>query len=150
LDVCPSGGLAIAAAAWVALSATAFLIPVAIWLAVRWILLAQVVQLEDRSAFGGLRRSGELVRGHWLRVASLVGVGSLLALAAGPVLGALLILASDAPLALVDVVAGVVYALAMPFVALITSYTYFDVRVRNELEGATEVRELPAELDLAT
>jgi hypothetical protein len=90
------------------------------------------------------------VRGHWLRVASLVGIGAVLALALGPVLGALLILATDAPLALVDVFAGVVYALAMPFVALMTSYTYFDVRVRQELERETEVHELPAELELAT
>jgi hypothetical protein len=143
-------GLAIAAAAWVALSATAFLIPVAIWLGVRWILLAQVVELEGRSGLGGLRGSSQLVRGHWLRVASLVGIGAVLALAAGPLLGTLLILATDAPLALVDLVAGVVYALAMPFVALMTSYTYFDVRVRNELDRDTEVDELPAELELAT
>jgi hypothetical protein len=31
-----------------------------------------------------------------------------------------------------------------------TSYTYFDVRVRQELERETEVHELPAELELAT
>ena len=69
----------------------AFLIPVAIWLAVRWCLLAPVVELEDRSAVAALRRSARLVRGRWIRVASLVGVGALLALAAGPLLGALLI-----------------------------------------------------------
>ena len=51
------GGLALAAAAWVALTATAVLIPVAIWLGVRWILLAQVVELEARS--GGGRPASE-------------------------------------------------------------------------------------------
>ena len=61
------------------------LVPVAIWLAIRWSLLAQVVELEDRTAIGALRRSSfRLVRGRWLRVASLVNVGSALALAAGP------------------------------------------------------------------
>ena len=59
------------------------------------------------------------MRGRWLRVASLVGVGAALALVAGPFLGALLILLTDAPLALLNVVAGIVYALAMPFVALV-------------------------------
>ena len=34
---------------------------------------------------------------------------------------------------LLNVVAGVVYALAMPFVALTTAYVYFDARVREEL-----------------
>jgi hypothetical protein len=57
-----------------------------------------------------------------------------LVLAVGPLLGTLLIFATDAPLPLLNVVAGVVYALAMPFVALTASYVYFDTRVREELE----------------
>jgi hypothetical protein len=142
------GGLGLAAGAWVVLTATGILIPVAIWLAVRWTLLAQVVEVEGRSAVGGLRRSAELVRRRWFRVASLVGVGVLLALAAGPFLGALLILLTDAPLPLLNVVAGVVYALAMPFVALMTTYVYFDARVREELAPASEPDVLPAEIEL--
>ena len=114
-----------------ALTATAVLIPVAVWLAVRWLLLAQAVELEDRPGLDALRRSTELVRGRWFRVASLVGRRRAIALAAGPLLGALLILVTDAPLALLNVVAGVVYALAMPFVALTTTYVYFDARVRE-------------------
>jgi hypothetical protein len=143
-------GLGVAVAVWVALSVTAFLIPVALWLAVRWILLAQVVELEERSGVDGLRRSAELVRHRWLRVASLVGVGAVLALAAGPFLGAILIFVTDASLPLLNVVAGVVYALAMPFVALTTSYVYLDARVRQELEPESKARELPAELELST
>jgi hypothetical protein len=141
------GGLALAVAAWLVLSATIVLVPVAIWLAVRWILFAQVVELEDRSAVGALRRSSALVRRRWLRVASLVGVGALLALAAGPFLGATLILLTDAPLALMNVVAGIVYALAMPLIALTTTYVYLDARVREELEPAAPDK-LPAEVEL--
>ena len=123
----------------IVLDATVVLVPVAVWLVVRWMLLAQVIQVEGRSALGGLRRSYALVRGHWLRVASLVGASALLTLAAGPLLGATLILLSDAlPLALMNVVAGVLYALAMPFVALTTTYVYFDLRAREAL--ATEDR----------
>ena len=143
------GGLALAVAAWVVLSATGILIPVAVWLAVRWILLAQVVELEGMSALGGLRRSSMLVRGRWLRVASLVGVGALLALAAGPLLGALLILLTDAPLALLNLVAGVVYALAMPFVALTTAYVYFDSRVREAVEPEHASGPRPAEIEFS-
>ena len=99
-----------------------------------------------------LRRSSSLVRGHWLRVASLVGVGTALALLAGPFLGALLILVTDAPPALLNVIAGVVYALAMPFVALTTAYVYFDRRTRLELEPERESHpsELPAEIRLSS
>jgi len=139
------GGLGFAVVVWIALNLTTVLIPIAIWIAVRWILLAQVVELEDRSALEGLRRSSELVRGRWLRVASLVGVGALVVLAAGPLIGASLILLTDAPLPLLNVIAGIVYALAMPFVALTTAYVYFDARVREELEPAAPAT-LPAEV----
>ena len=120
------------------------------WLAVRWALLVPTVQLENRSGRQGLRRSAELVRGRWLRVGSLVGVGVVLALVAGPLVGALLIFITDAPLALLNLVAGVVYALAMPFVAITTAYTYFDARARAMLERRDEPAELPAEIELAT
>jgi hypothetical protein len=144
------GGLALAVAVCSAIAATAFLLPVAAWVAVRWALLAQAVEIEHRSALGGLRRSAELVRGRWLRVAALVGLSALLALAAGPLCGALLIFLTSAPLALLNIVAGVVYALAMPFVALTTAFVYFDARVRAELEPREAPAELPAEIELVT
>ena len=143
------GGLAVAVVVVTVLTATTVLAPVAAWLAVRWSLLAQVIEVEDRPGLAALRRSSELVRGHWLRVASLAVVGSGLALAAGPLLGALLIVVTDAPFALLNVVAGVVYALAMPFVALTTSYVYFDARARHELEPEVEPGDLPAEIQLS-
>ncbi len=143
-----AGGLALAVAVSVVLTATAVLIPVAIWLGVRWALLAQAVELEGRGAVGGLRRSAELVRGRWLRVASLVGVGAALVLVAGPLIGALLIFLTDMPLPLLNVVAGVVYALTMPFVALVTAYVYFDARVHEELETEQVPEVLPAEIEL--
>ncbi|HEY7537987.1 MAG TPA: hypothetical protein VH721_08350 [Gaiellaceae bacterium] len=141
-------GLAAGVAIWVLLTATGILLPVAVWLAVRWALLAQAVELEGTSGLGGLRRSARLVRGRWLRVASLVGVGTALALAAGPFLGAILIFVTDAPLPLLNIVAGVVYALSMPFVALTTAYVYFDARVREELEPREATDALPAEVQL--
>jgi hypothetical protein len=65
------------------------------------------------------------------------------------VIGALLILATSAPFALVNVIAGVVYVVAMPFVALATAYTYFDARVRDELAEGREPDVLPAEIEPA-
>ncbi len=144
------GAIAIFVVAWVALTSTAILIPVAVWLAVRWCLLAPVVELEDRSPLKALRRSGRLARGRWIRVGSLVGVSAVIALAAGPLLGALLIFATDTPLAVLNLVAGVVYALSLPFVALVTAYVYFDARVRGELEPVERPAELPAEIELLT
>jgi hypothetical protein len=57
-----------------------------------------------------------------------------------------LILLTDAPLPLLNVVASVVYALAMPFVALTSSDVYFDARVREELERLDRPALLPSEI----
>ena len=140
--------LALAVAAWAVLTTTVVLFPVAIWLVVRWALFSQIVELEKRPAVNALRRSSELVRGRWFRVASLVGAGATLAILAGPFLGALLILLTSAPPAWLNLVSGIVHALALPFVALTTCYVYFDARTRRELEATDEPRELPAEIQI--
>ena len=102
---------------------------------------------ELRSA--ALRRSRRLVRHGWFKVASLGAAGAALALAAGPLLGAVLILLTNVPLVWLNLVSGVVYALTMPFVALATVYVYFDMRVRDELATDVESAVLPAEIQLA-
>ena len=143
------GALAVAVVVISVLATTIFLIPVAIWLAVRWALIAPVAELEDVRALEGLRRSARLVRLNWLKVATLAIAGGALALAAGPLLGAVLILLTSAPLALVNVFAGLVYVVAMPLVGLSTAYVYFDARVRDELtEPEPDV--LPAEIETAS
>jgi hypothetical protein len=131
------------------LASSVYLIPLAVWLAGRWALIAPSIELEELSAIGGLRRSGRLVRGKWLKVASLIVIGAALAVAIGPTIGALLILGTDAPLWLVNVVAGVVYSLTMPLVAITTTYVYCDRRVDVELGGEREPAKLPAEIELA-
>jgi hypothetical protein len=140
------GATAIVVVASVVLGTTVLLIPVAIWVAVRWSLLAPVIEYESARPLRSLRRSGELVRGRWLRTASLVGTSALFTLVAGPLLGALLIFVSNSALALVNLVAGVVYALVLPFVALVTTYVYSDARTHVELEPAEKIDELPAEI----
>ena len=75
--------------------------------------------------------------------------GAALALAFGPFIGALLILLTNAPLSTLNLVAGVVNAVTLPFVALATAYVYFDARARLELEPAEEPEQLPAEFQLS-
>ena len=108
-----------------------------------------MVELEDLRPFRSLRRSAELVRRRWIRVGSLVGVSAAVALLAGPLLGAILIVADRRAVRVPQLVAGVVYALAMPFVALVTAYVYFDCTARLELEHVERASELPAEIELA-
>ena len=92
------GALAVAVAVVTALAAVVFLIPVAVWLTLRWALLVPVVELEDATWRRALRRSAVLVRRQWFKVATLVVVAAVLAIAAGPILGALLLFIPAAPL----------------------------------------------------
>jgi hypothetical protein len=143
------GVVLITVAAVSLLVSSVLLVPVAIWLTVRWSLAIFAAEFEGCAALEALRRSRLLVRGHWLKVASLAVFGAALALVLGPLVGALLILLTNAPLSTLNLVAGVVNAVTMPFVALITAYVYFDARARVELEPADEPDRLPAEFQLS-
>ena len=143
------GALVLAAFAVSLLAGSIYLLPVAVWLAGRWALIAPTIELEELTAVGGLRRSSLLVRGKWLKVASLIVVGAFLAIVIGPLVGVALILGTGAPFWLVNLVAGVIYALTMPLVAITTVYVYFDRRVAHELGGGVEGAVLPAEIEVA-
>lgn len=77
------GGLAIAVVVVTLLSLSVVLIPVALWLAGTWALLAQVAALEDTTPLGTLVRSRELVRGRWFPIVSLVVLSAAVALRPG-------------------------------------------------------------------
>jgi hypothetical protein len=68
------------------LSLTIVGIPLAVNRAVAWAVAAQAVVFEDRSAFGALRRSAELVKGSWLRVLGTVALNALFIGLPGPLI----------------------------------------------------------------
>jgi hypothetical protein len=143
-----AGALATTAVTISLLTTSVIGFPVAVWLGGLWSLVVPVVELEDGSSLGALRRSRRLVRRRWLKVASLVVVGALLVLTIGPVVGIVLLIATDAPFWLVDLITGLVYGITMPFVALATAYLYFDALVRQTEAETKEPDVLPAELPL--
>ncbi len=140
------GAILIMAAVITALSVTFFLVPVALWLLVRWSVAAQVVVVESVTAAAALRGSSRLVRRHWLRtLATVVGVAGI-ALTAGPFIGALALLGTDAAFWVTNLIAGIIYVFALPFVAVVTTYLYFDLRVRHATEPDHRDEVLPSEL----
>jgi hypothetical protein len=120
---------------------------ISIWLLVRWALFAQAIALEDASALGALRRSGRLVQGNWWRVGSLMLFVTVIALLLGPLCGTLLLFVTHASFDFINLVSSVVYAAVLPYVAIATTYLYFDLRVAKQHEAeATEAGEvLPVE-----
>ena len=130
--------LVVAAVIVTILVSTIVLLPIAIALVIRWALIVPVTELENPSVLGALRRSGRLVGRRWLKVACLTVFSLGLVLLTGPLLGTLLVIVTSLSLTVVNAVAGVVYAVLMPYVAITTAYVYFDVRVRQERADPAE------------
>jgi hypothetical protein len=142
------GSLLVAAIAVALLAVTVIGIPFGIWLLIRWSFIAQVVALEHHAVRGALRRSGRIVHGHWLRAASITLVVAGTGLLLGPVVGTLMLLLTSASFDFVNLVSALIYVVALPFVAVVTTYLYFDLVVRERLapEQVPRGEVLPAEI----
>lgn len=114
------------------------LIVPAIYLAIRWSFVAQAVVVDGVRGPGALTRSGALVRGRWWRTFGIVVVTNVVATVPAVVIQAPLeALARSADHAAVSL-AGliVVQTLATPFVAVMLTLLYFDLRARGDQSAA--------------
>jgi hypothetical protein len=137
------GALAIAAVVLAVLDLTVVLVPVALFLLVRWALIGAVAGAEDDPSPGLLRRSAALGRGHWWRVASIVFGVTGVALLVGPAIGLLALVGTGAAFDLVNLIAGLVYVIALPYAATVTGYLYFDLRERHDAAVLAEAPPAP-------
>ena len=125
------------------------LVPVGLVVLVGCLLVIPVIVLEGRSGPTAARRSADLVRPRWLKVVVLVAVTSAVVLSIGPVLGTTLILVTSLPFVVSNAIAGIVYALLVPILALNTTYVWADAVVREQVEPRRDTGdELPAEATL--
>jgi uncharacterized membrane protein len=119
------------AAAGIALGFVALIVP-GVYLAVRWYFVPQTVVIEGARGAGALSRSSQLTQGFWWRTFGLV----LLANVAIAVPGLLLItpftaIAESTDRAVWAVVgAAVTTSVTAPFVALFSTFLYYDLRAR--------------------
>jgi hypothetical protein len=117
----------------------ALIVP-SIWLAVAWSLAIPALLFERAGPVRSLKRSFQLVRGRWWRVALTLVVGVLLVSLVGGVLEGILLAVpalladgNDVVVAFANVVAGTVGSvLTTPFTAAVVALVYFDQRVRKE------------------
>jgi hypothetical protein len=113
-------------------------IPFALYFYFAWQFVQQEIIFKDAGMRDAFRGSHAIVRGHWWRTVAMIGLLSLLALVAGPVLGFLLIFLNFSP-TLVNLVGSIVYGLLIPYVAIGRTLLYFDLEAR-EGEPASERR----------
>ena len=119
------------------LGLTVILLPVAIVGAVLVALWVPVVVVEDRRGWSALRRSAALVRHQLLKVALLIAAAGALAAAIGPLLGTAVILTTNAPFTVGNLVAGLAYAVLLPLVSVNATYVYADCAVRDRIRRDT-------------
>jgi hypothetical protein len=115
---------------------TVVLAPVVLVLLVGWSLFVPVVQLDRRSGFSALGRSWRLVRPQFFKVAALLVFASMLVNLTGGILATAVILAVQAPFAVVNLLPGVVASLLLPYVSLLIAYIYFNGRAQEEAKLA--------------
>jgi hypothetical protein len=105
-------------------------IPFAIYFYFAWQFVQQEIIFKNartRDAFSG---SHAVVRGHWLRTVAMIGLLTLLAVVAGPILGIFLIFLNFSPI-VVNLIGSVVYGLLIPYVAIGRTLLYFDLEARE-------------------
>jgi hypothetical protein len=141
------GAFLVSAAVVGVLAVTVVLSLVALVLAVLFALFVPVITYDGLPAVRALRRSASLVRHRVVKTAALLAASIVLAGIVGPVFGTVLILVTGAPFAVVNIVAGITFALLMPYVGLMVGYLYFDAEVRDRLAHQAVDRPvvLPAE-----
>jgi hypothetical protein len=124
-------------------------IPVAIVYLIRKALTVQSIVIEERGSTSGLKRSGELVRGHELRVLAIAGLLNGTVALLGPAIGVALMFVTSASLSLINLVSSLVYVFVLPAVGIGIALLFFDLRIRKEGEqevpatGHLEVTTLP-------
>jgi hypothetical protein len=109
------------------LTITVIGIPFVIHRFTRWSLFAQACILDDLSATESLRRSSQLVKGHWRRTFGFTVLIDALAVLSGPLLGVGLLLLTDHSLNFINLAASLVYTFTVPFAAIQLTLYYFDL-----------------------
>jgi hypothetical protein len=119
----------------VALDLTVVGIVIGMWLLIRWSLLAQATVVGRADPPRPLRSSAALTRRHWWKTASITGFVAGLGLVLGPMLGTLLLFFTTASFDVVNLSTSLINVAVLPFVAIATTYLYFDLQVRERLAG---------------
>jgi Membrane domain of glycerophosphoryl diester phosphodiesterase len=125
------------AAAGISIGLIVFIVP-GIYLAVRWTFAAQAVLLDKVRGAAALQRSSELTTGHWWRVFGVLLLAGLVAVVVTAVVGLPFELgarsADSGALRLGGLI--LVRTLTTPFLALMVTLLYFDLRARRGVAAA--------------
>lgn len=133
----------------VALGAAAlsiFLIPVAIYFAVRWLFYPQAAVLDDRRpGWNALRQSMRVTKGRWVKtLGSTIGF-LILALVPGPLVGVMILILGGSRVQFANMVSGFLYGLMLPLAYIGLTMVYHRLKGSPVVEPTIQTRELHPE-----
>ncbi len=114
------------------LTASFWLVPVALVLGIGWSLWNVITQLEGQAFFAAFRRSWRLVRPQFLTVAAILALAMLVGSFVGGLLAALLFVVVQVPPTLLNILPGLISTVLQPFIALLLTYAYYSGRARED------------------
>lgn len=121
-------------------------IPLALWFAVRYQFMAQVVVTEHLDGRSALRRSAALVKGRWWHTALMATLFNLLVGATGLVVGLLLlVLVAGIPIWLFSGLVTLFSALIVPLTAVAMTLLFGDAAVEHATRNADDAEESNAD-----
>jgi len=120
------------------LASTIVGIPFAIWYLGRTVVAVPACVIEDLGASASIRRSKQLSGGQLWRVCLLMTLTIVAALLVGPLVGAFVLLETHLPVLAANLFGVAVSAAVMPFVGIVTTLLFLDLRARE-----AEPREVP-------
>ena len=104
-------------------------LPIFFYILVSWFFFVQVIMLEGKDPPAALERSRRLVSGHWWRTCRIVVIALFAELT---LLGTQLIVLSLVSEMFAVIYHIIVWSLLSPAIVILTTLTYFDLRVRKE------------------
>lgn len=109
-------------------------IPIAIVYLIRKTITLQSIVLEHRGSTSGLKRSGQLVRGHELRALAIAGLVNGTVALLGPIIGVAMMFITPASLGFINLVAALVYVFVLPAAGIAIALLFYDLRIDKEGE----------------
>ena len=104
-------------------------IPVAIWIAVRWLFSAQAIGFEDAvGARQGLARSSAIVHDHWFQTLKRTIAFQVLTVMPGPLIGMGLLVFGSSSVLFANIISGLVLAFTVPLSVTGMSLIYLRIR----------------------
>jgi len=136
------GALAILILALIALSWTVILIPVAIYVLVRWQFFSQAIILDgERGLTRPLGKSWNVTRGSWLKTLLLTLSFQLLGSLPGPIVGVVMMIIGGSNVRFANAVSSVLYAALVPLAVIGITLAYRRLKGEMIIEPHMSTRE---------